>query len=116
MFERKHEKLAPISVFVRRMAKSIAIAGLLAVGALFLGVSGYHWIAGFSWIDSPLEAFMILGGTGPVNQLPTTGAKIFASTYALFSGLMFIGVMGIVLTPVVHRLLHKFNIDEGKKN
>ena len=115
MLERKHEKLAPVSVFVRRMAKSVAMAGLLVAGALFLGVSGYHWIAGFSWIDSLLEASMILGGMGPVNQLPTTGAKIFASAYALFSGLMFIGVMGIVLTPVAHRLLHKFHIDEGKK-
>ncbi len=100
MFERKHEKLAPVSVFVRRMAKSVAMAGLLVAAALFLGVSGYHWIAGFSWVDSLLEASMILGGMGPVNQLPTTGAKIFASAYALFSGLMFIGVMGIVLTPV----------------
>jgi TRAP-type C4-dicarboxylate transport system permease small subunit len=115
MLERKHEKLAPVSVFVRRMAKSVAMAGLLVAGALFLGVSGYHWIAGFSWIDSLLEASMILGGMGPVNQLPTTGAKIFASAYALFSGLMFIGVMGIVLTPVAHRLLHKFHVDEGKK-
>jgi len=115
MFERKHEKLAPVSVFVRRMAKSVAMAGLLVAGALFLGVSGYHWIAGFNWVDSLLEASMILGGMGPVNPLTTTGAKIFASAYALFSGLMFIGVMGIVLTPVAHRLLHKFHIAEGKK-
>jgi len=115
MFERKHEKLAPVSVFVRRMAASLLMAGLLVAAALFLGVSGYHWIAGFSWVDSLLEASMILGGMGPVNPLPTTGAKIFASAYALFSGLMFIGVMGIVLTPVAHRLLHKFHIDEGKK-
>ncbi len=112
MFERKHEKLAPVSVFVRRMAKSVAMAGLLVAGALFLGVSGYHWIAGFSWVDSLLEASMILGGMGPVNQLTTKGAKLFASGYALFSGLMFIAVLGIVLAPVTHRLLHKFHIDE----
>jgi hypothetical protein len=62
-------------------------------------------------VDFLLEASMILGGMGPVNQLTTTGAKIFASAYALFSGLMFIGVMGIVLAPVAHRLLHKFHID-----
>jgi len=75
MLERKHEKLAPVSVFVRRMAKSVAMVGLLVAGALFLGVSGYHGIAGFSWIDSLLEASMILGGMGPVNQLPTTGRR-----------------------------------------
>ena len=55
---------------------------------------------------------MILGGMGPVNPLPTDGAKIFASFYALFSGLMFIGIMGVVLSPIVHRFLHKFHIDE----
>ena len=115
MFERKYETLAPLSVFVSRMAASVLLAGLLVAAALFLGISGYHWIAGFGWVDSLLEASMILGGMGPVNHLPTTGAKIFASAYALFSGLMFIGVMGIVLTPVAHRLLHKFHIDEGKK-
>ena len=115
MFERKHEKLVPLPVFIRRMANSVAMAGLLILAALSIGVSGYHWIAGFNWVDSLLEASMILGGMGPVNQLPTTTAKIFASAYALFSGLMFIGVMGIVLTPVAHRLLHKFHIDEGKK-
>lgn len=115
MFERKHERLAPLPVFIRRMVNSVAMAGLLILAALSIGISGYHWIAGFGWVDALLEASMILGGMGPVNPLPTTGAKIFASAYALFSGLMFIGVMGIVLTPIAHRLLHKFHIDEGKK-
>ncbi len=115
MFEKKHEKLAPLSVFAKRMAKSVAMAGLLALAALSIGVSGYHWIAGFGWVDSLLDASMILGGMGPVNQLTTVGAKIFASAYALFSGLVFIGVMGVVLTPAAHRLLHKFHIEETRK-
>ncbi len=115
MLEKKHEKLAPLSVFARRMAKSVAMAGLLALAALTIGVSGYHWIAGFGWVDSLLEASMILGGMGPVNPLTTTGAKIFASAYALFSGLVFIGVMGVVLTPAAHRLLHKFHMEETRK-
>ena len=80
--------------------------------ALAIGISGYHWLAGFGLVDSLLEASMILGGMGPVNQLPTEGAKIFASMYALFSGLMFIGIMGVVLSPIVHRFLHKFHIEE----
>jgi hypothetical protein len=112
MFERKTEKLAPISVFVRRMAASVGMAGLLIAVALFIGISGYHWIAGFDLVDSFLEASMILGGMGPVNSLATAGAKIFASLYALFSGLVFIAIMGIVLAPVTHRMLHKFHIDE----
>ncbi|PPK74475.1 hypothetical protein B0F87_109121 [Methylobacter tundripaludum] len=112
MFERRYEKLAPISVFVRRMAASVAMAGILIAVALSIGVIGYHLIAGFDWVDSLLEASMILGGMGPVNSLATTGAKMFASGYALFSGLVFIAIMGIVLAPVTHRMLHKFHIDE----
>jgi hypothetical protein len=112
MFERRHEKLAPISVFVKRVAASVVMAGILIAIALFIGITGYHWIAGFDWVDSLLEASMILGGMGPVNPLTVTGAKLFASGYALFSGLVFIAVMGIVLAPVTHRMLHKFHIDE----
>ena len=112
MFERKNEKLAPLSVFVRRMAASALMAGILIAAALCIGITGYHWIAGFGWVDSFLEASMILGGMGPVNQLSTNGAKMFASCYALFSGLVFIAVLGIVLAPATHRMLHKFHIDE----
>ncbi|MCX5870468.1 MAG: hypothetical protein NTY00_07515 [Deltaproteobacteria bacterium] len=112
MFERKQEKLAPLSVFVRRMAASVAMAGILIAFALFIGIAGYHWIAGFAWVDSLLEASMILGGMGPINPLATTGAKVFASGYSLFSGLIFIALMGIILAPVTHRMLHKFHLDE----
>ena len=80
--------------------------------ALSIGIFGYHYIAGFNWIDSLLEASMILGGMGPVRELSNQTAKIFASIYALFSGVIFIALMGIILAPVAHRLLHKFHIDE----
>ena len=111
-FERRHERLAPVSLFVKRIAVSLALALCLIAGALLIGLVGYHVLAGFGWVDSFLEASMILGGMGPVNPLPTQAAKIFASVYALFSGLVFIGVMGIVLTPPAHRLMHKFHVDE----
>jgi TRAP-type C4-dicarboxylate transport system permease small subunit len=111
-FERRHEKLAPLPVFVKRMAASVGMAVLLILTVLFIGIAGYHWLAGFEWIQSLLEASMILGGMGPVNPLPSDTAKVFASVYALFSGLFFIGIMGIVLGPVVHRMLHKFHVDE----
>ena len=112
MFERKHEKLAPVSVFIRRIALSLVTAGVLALAALCIGIAGYHWIAGFNLVDSLLEASMILGGMGPVNHLTSNSAKVFASGYALFSGLIFIAVMGIVFSPIVHRMLHKFHIDD----
>lgn len=111
-FEQRHEKLAPFPVFIRRVLESLAMAALLIGGSLFLGIAGYHWLGGFGWIDSLLEASMILGGMGPVNELHTSGAKIFASLYALFSGLVFISVMGLVLAPIAHRMLHSFHLDE----
>jgi hypothetical protein len=112
MFEQKHQKIAPVSVFIRRLAGYIGIAALLILIALFIGIAGYHWIAGFDWIDSLLNASMILGGMGPVNSLTNAGAKVFASVYALFSGLVFIAVMGIVFSPIVHRMLHTFHFED----
>jgi len=110
-YEKSHQKLAPLSVFAQRVLGAILLAcGVIAV-VLFIGIAGYHWLGGLDWIDSLLEASMILGGMGPVNPIKTDGAKIFASGYALFSGLVFIGIMGIVLTPIVHRLLHKFHVE-----
>jgi len=112
VYEHRHDKLAPVSVFIKRVIASLGIGLCLIAVALMIGIFGYHLLAGFGWIDSLLEASMILGGMGPVNPLPTDGAKIFASIYALFSGVVFIAVMGVVLSPVAHRVLHKFHIDE----
>ena len=113
-FEGRHERLAPFSIFAKRIATSFVIALALIAFALAVGIAGYHWLAGFDWVDSLLEASMILGGMGPVHggDLTTDASKVFASAYALFSGLMFIGVIGVVLTPIAHRFLHKFHIDE----
>ena len=88
-----------------------AAAGVLAL-ALGVGVVGYHVFAGFGWVDSLLNASMILTGMGPVGTLTTTRAKVFASAYALFSGLVFLSLFVTLLTPVIHRLLHRFHVDE----
>lgn len=111
-FERRHDKLAPISVYVQRIAGSLALAFALIAVALSVGIVGYHFVAGFNFVDSLLEGSMILGGMGPVRELPNDAAKIFASIYALFSGVIFIALMGIILAPTAHRVLHKFHIDE----
>jgi hypothetical protein len=113
-FEHRQDKLAPWSVFLWRLARFFCF-GLLMIGAaLFIGVAGYHWIAGFDWINSLLEASMILGGMGPVNgdHLATRASKVFASGYALFSGLVFIAAMSIILSPVIHRFMHTFHLDK----
>jgi len=116
MYERRHDQLAPRSVFVKRIVASLAVAlGLICV-ALLIGIAGYHLLAGFNWIDSLLEASMILGGMGPIKELPTDAAKVFASIYALFSGLLLIAMMGIILAPVIHRVMHKFHVDEKDVN
>ena len=113
MFEHRHEKVAPLPVFLKRMLSLAGVALGLLVVALSIGVAGYHFLAGFDWVDSLLEASMILGGMGPINPLTTTGAKLFASIYALFSGVIFIALMGLLLTPVVHRLMHKFHVKDS---
>jgi hypothetical protein len=110
--ERKNQRLAPASVFVKRVLGAVALSLGLVVPALIIGIAGYHWIDSLGWIDSVLEASMILGGMGPVNPLHNDAAKIFASCYALFSGLVLVGVMGIILTPIAHRVLHKFHVEE----
>lgn len=109
-FERRHERLAPMRVFLQRMVASLGVAAVMLSFLLAIGVAGYHWLADLGWVDSVLEASMILSGMGPVNPLKTDAAKIFASAYALFSGVFFIGVMGVVLTPIVHRIMHKFHL------
>jgi len=93
-----------------------AVAGAVIAGSLALGVCGYHFLERLPWIDALLNASMILGGMGPVDPVRTTGGKLFASFYALFSGLVIIGVAGLMLAPVVHRYLHKFHIEEKRKS
>jgi hypothetical protein len=113
-FERPHDALLPRPLFLRRMARWSAFAGIVLVGSLALGVCGYHFIEGLPWIDALLNASMILGGMGPVDPLKSTAGKLFASFYALYSGLAIISIAGLLLAPVVHRVMHKFHIDEGQ--
>lgn len=112
MYEHRKQPLLSTAKFLKRVARHwLAGFGVLAVG-LGCGVIGYHHIAGLSWIDSLLNAAMILGGMGPVDPLKTNAAKIFASCYALFSGLAFIGIVSVLLAPFVHRLLHRVHAEE----
>ncbi len=90
----------------------MGVAILLILGVLCIGIAGYHWFAGLNWVDALLNASMILAGMGQVDPLTNTGAKIFASVYALFSGLVFIAVMGILFAPMAHRLLHSFHMED----
>ena len=116
MFERRHEEILPLHRFIRRMLACAALATALIALALGLGVLGYHHFGGLPWVDALLNASMILTGMGPVDTLRSDGAKFFASAYALFSGLIFISLMGLLLLPVVHRVLHKFHLSDEDLN
>lgn len=98
--------------FYHRFLISWALATGVLLLSLTLGVLGYHFIAGFVWVDALLDASMILSGMGPVRELPTPAAKIFASAYALFSGVVFISSTGIILAPVMHHVLHRFHLEK----
>ncbi len=111
MYEHRRERLVPRRTFVRRLARHAALAAAVVAAALFLGVCGYHFLERLPWIDALLNASMILGGMGPVDPVRTTAGKLFASFYALFSGIAFLTVAGILFAPLVHRFLHRFHLE-----
>ena len=115
MYERQSHPLLPRKLFIRRLLRH-GLAGLTVIAAsLGIGVLGYHMTEGLSWLDSLLNASMILGGMGPVNSLQTPLGKLFASFYALFSGIVFLLVAGILIAPVFHRFFHKLHLESPEK-
>jgi hypothetical protein len=112
LYEHKTDRLIPIVAFINRLGTHVGISAAIIFGSLGIGTIGYRAIEGFSWIDSLLNASMILGGMGPVNQLQTQAGKIFASFYALYSGIAFLVTTGVVMAPVLHRFLHHFHIED----
>jgi hypothetical protein len=112
-YEYRTEPLLPFRRFLGRLMAHV-FAGILAIaGSLGLGVLGYHHFEGLPWIDALLNASMILGGMGPVDRIRTAGGKAFASGYALFSGVIFLVVVGVMIVPVVHRLLHRLHLESA---
>ena len=111
LFESHSQPLATRAEFIRRMVRySLVTAGIILFSFL-IGILGYHYFESLSWIDSLLNASMILGGMGPVNALQTDAGKIFASFYALYSGIILLASVGILITPVFHRFLHRFHLE-----
>ncbi len=110
--ERRHQPLASIRVFIRRMLTYLALSIAIITFSLGIGVLGYHYLENLSWLDALLNASMILGGMGPVDPLRTTAGKLFASFYALFSGMVFLVAVGVLIAPLFHRFLHAFHIAE----
>ena len=111
-YEHRSEPILPRRRFLRRVLGHSLVALALMLVSLGLGILGYRLTEGMSWIDALVNASMILGGMGPVNELHTGGGKLFASFYALFSGVVFIIMAGIIVAPLAHRLLHRLHLEE----
>ena len=111
MYERYDQPVLSRRAFVARVLRHAALAAVLLLGSLGIGVVGYMALAHLSFIDAFLNAAMILGGMGPVDVLPTDAAKAFAGVYAIYSGVFFLVIAGLILAPFLHRVLHGLNLD-----
>ncbi len=111
MYENRSEPLLPARQFATRLLRSVGVASTLVLGSLGVGMAGYHVTDDLPWLDSFLNASMILTGMGPVDPLRTTAAKVFAGCYALFSGVAFLSTVAVLFAPIAHRILHRFHLE-----
>jgi hypothetical protein len=110
--EHRGQPLAPRWLFVRRLAINLGIALAVVFVSLFVGMIFYHELEGLNWIMSFGHAAMILGGMGPYEEPANDSSKIFEGIYALYSGLLLIGVTGFILSPVIHRVMHQLHLPD----
>ncbi len=114
MYERHRQPLASRKVFASRLIRNGLIGLALILFSLIIGMLGYHFIEHLSWIDSLLNASMILSGMGPVNPVQSDAGKFFASFYALYSGIVPLAAAGVLAAPILHRFLHHFHLADEK--
>lgn len=119
MYETRHAPLAPLRVFLRRLTGHFVFSAVVVAGSLAIGMWGYHHFEHLGWRDAFLNAAMLLGGMGPVESPASPGGKVFAGVYALYAGLVFLVAVGVLLVPLLHRMLHRFHLEaaqEGEGN
>lgn len=109
--KREYKRLPSKKHFVKRILTSFSIAMLFLTFSILIGIFGYHYFADLAWIDSLLNACMILTGMGPVDKVVTDSGKYFSSFYAVYSGVAFLTSIAVMLAPIFHRFLHKFHLD-----
>jgi hypothetical protein len=114
-YESRHQPVLGRAAFAERLAASFVAATILVGVSLLGGMVGYRYLEGMDWIDAFANAAMILSGMGPLAPLQTAGGKLFAGFYALYSGLALILATGLLITPIVHRMLHQFHLEEKEK-
>lgn len=116
MFEHRSKPLLSPGRFAARQLRFLFVAAVMVVFSLALGVAGYMGLAGMGFVDALYNASMILGGMGPVDTLTSDAAKLFASAYALYSGIALLGTMAVILAPLVHRMLHALHLSDEEPN
>ena len=110
--EHHGQPLAPRWLFARRLAINVALGLAIILVSLAVGMYGYHRLEGANWLDAFDQAAMILGGMGPYSEPKTDGGKLFAGLYAIYCGLLLIGVTGLILSPVFHRVMHQLHLPD----
>jgi hypothetical protein len=107
----KKNRLHPVHDFNKKIRRSLLFSLGLMSFSVGLGMAGYHWLGNLGWVDSLLNASMILTGMGPVDRMPSDAAKVFSSFYALYSGVAFLSIFAVFFAPIFHRFLHQLNVD-----
>jgi len=111
MFEQRHDPLLPRRGYYHRLARHALLGCGILLACLGIGMCGYHFLEDLPWLDAFANAAMILSGMDPLDPIKTAAGKLFAGTYAIFSGVAFLTTVGILLAPVVHRALHRFHLE-----
>jgi len=115
-FERRHQKLASPGLYRKRLVRSAMFGLYMVVISLAVGMAGYMYFEGLAFIDAFENAAMILSGMGPLHNPTSTAGKIFAGLYALYSGFAVLVIAAIVFAPVIHRVMHRFHIEESRES
>ena len=113
-YENRHQGLAPVEVFRARLMRSGTIGLILVAISLGTGIAGYMGFESLSFLDAFLDASMILSGMGPVHTPTTAVGKIFAGLYAIYSGFAVLAIAAVMFAPVIHRILHRFHLEEDE--
>ena len=113
----EHHSRRPLSraAFARRMLRHASLALFATLASIAIGMAGYMYFENLPWRDAFLNTAMLMGGMGPVDSPRTDGGKMFAGLYALYAGLVFLLVAGVVVAPILHRILHHFHWAEKEK-
>ncbi|MBN8691683.1 MAG: hypothetical protein J0L69_00730 [Bacteroidetes bacterium] len=111
MNKSRYKNLPHRAHYLNRVVKNIIAAMVILIASLLIGIAGYMYYFDLNWIDALLNSSMILTGMGPVDTARTDGAKIFASFYAIYSGVAFLTSVAVIFAPVLHRFLHRFHLD-----